>query len=393
MWRKNVVASVCLAACSLISQAGAQEDQDFKPGDFCKNVKPGLARTDAVDCPSKHAWDLFLALNHPAVDPTKGRGVPDTSKKFGAPGTTTVWETMRQATTDVYKDDGTRPPDNYDEPTPGAATGKIPELPKHIAIARAKAKAEGKLTAKFGDDGVFRNSGGFGETHMNRAMYEFTLKEGLYNLNGQQQYARDVIAKKRPTISFPPDAIEVKAAWLDFADPQGDGSVPAIPIDKQATYYTYTDQKTGKKYGLTALHILTKDIPNWFWATFHHKDEPDGAETEDTWGPPDVIKGTIWENYKLGGTQTDFVDQSGKPTKLSDYFVEFKFTDSSCMSCHARATASPIPGPKSTGLQSSVKLGSPNPAQFRDNDGNLIYVPLDFVFSMPFRAKWLEEKK
>ena len=27
-------------------------------------------------------------------------------------------------------------------------------------------------------------------------------------------------------------------------------------------------------FGLTALHITTKDLPNWLWATFEHVDNP-----------------------------------------------------------------------------------------------------------------------
>jgi hypothetical protein len=88
---------------------------------------------------------------------------------------------------------------------------------------------------------------------------------------------------------------------------------------------------------------LTKDSPNWFWASFHHKDAPTNPfEVKDDYGMPSALKGTVWENYRLGGTQTDFVEPTGSPTRLSDHYVEFGFQRSSCITCHANATISPI---------------------------------------------------
>ena len=384
---------------------------------YCRTIP---LRTDASDWPSKHAWDLFISINHPAADKKIARGVPDCTKRFGSPGETSVWETWRNAGSEVYKTDGSEPPLWDDTTLPDENPGRVPRLPQlRIASVLKPFFSPG--------DGVFHNDGGFGETRLNRATYEFIRAQCLFSIEGQQRYAKAVVAGKKPPIQFPADSIEAKAAWIDFADPQGDGSVPPISLERQGTYYTA--QFEGKKFGLVALHILTKDLTNWFWATFRHKDAPiDDAETPDTFGPPNVVRGTVWENYRLGGTQTDFTLPTGEPTLLSDHFVEFNFLKTSCMTCHATATISPEittstsgkkftslpngqalavcsiqPDAQDAGIDPCKKLlgdgafrpgtnalvtprGVPDPTWFT-KDGKPFYQQTDFVYSIPFRGK------
>jgi hypothetical protein len=138
---------------------------------------------------------------------------------------------------------------------------------------------------------------------------------------------------------------------------------------------------------LASFHIITKDLPNWFWCTFHHIDNPAGArESPDTYGPPPQLKGTVWGNYVLGGTQIDFVTPQGKPVFLSDALIEHpppsNFYDTSCMSCHALAAMSPD-GPAG----GAFFAGPPNPKIFFDQNGKPTELPTDFVFSIPSRAQ------
>lgn len=58
-------------------------------------------------------------------------------------------------------------------------------------------------------------------------------------------------------VTFPTDAIEVKANWIMISDAQ------------KGDFYTAVDSED-QLWGLVAMHILTKDIPNWHWATFEH---------------------------------------------------------------------------------------------------------------------------
>lgn len=342
-----------------------------------------LNREDAMNFPSKHAWNLFLLVNHPAKDPKLGRGIPDEGKAIGTPGTTVVWETWRLSETEVFLEGGVKPPAWDDLSLPGGpVSGKVPDPPKSLVLELAEGPRElnlnltHKALRPFFDpsDGIYKGFGGFGESRMNRATYKFVVDNDLFSIEGQQQYTRDFIAGNKPLLSFPVDSMEVKAAWVELTPED-------IAAGKDKEHYIA--EYEGKVYGLSSLHIITKDIPNWFWCTFHHEDVPDtGAETPDTYGMPKVLEGTVWEHYELGGTQTDFVDSIGQPTLLSDPYIEKGFEKSSCISCHARASM----GPNGAGLSSSVVLGTPNPSDFVV-DGKPVLMQTDFLFSLPFRAK------
>jgi hypothetical protein len=355
----------------------------------CASAEVTLNRADALDNPSRHAWNLFLMLNHPAKDVKQGRGQPDLTKKFGASGTTTVWETWRLARTEVFLPQGKPPPKDFNDLSfPGGNMAKVPEPTKAQLLKEAAATppVPGALKPLFDPvDGVFDCAGGFGETRMNKSTYDFIVQNGLYSLEGQSRFAADYVAGKKPNLSFPVDSIEVKAAWVQFDDAE-------LAANKDKTFYSI--RHDGKVYGLAALHIITKDLPNWFWATFHHVSNPENRwGGKDTVGQPKEVKGTVWENYKLGGPQVDFVEPNGRPTLMSDHYVEFGFQRSSCISCHARATASPNMD-QIQRLGSKVVLGSPDyreyfkpidPAKFEDAEPLLMQT--DFLWSLPFRAR------
>lgn len=437
-------------------------------GNHCK-VTP--TRSDALDWPSKHAWNLFMMLNHPSIDEALRRGVPDCTKPIGAPGTTTVWETWRNAESEVFVP--SEPPEWNDHTTlPDMKPGQVPN-PSPVQVM----SITGLDGASFADasfhsivkrnevevmlspDGVFSGSGGIGETRINKTTYEFIKDQCLYNRQGLMRYANAIIAGKKDKISLPADSIEVKAVWIDFEWPG-----TAVPPEKWDSYYTAQCEQcqkfdaageevldengnpilVDKTLGLAALHVLTKDTPNWFWATFHHNDNPSNIhEMEDTFGRPADLSGTVWENYALGGAQIDFTSPDGKASILSDHFVEFGFQKSSCISCHATATIS-TDFPQGSGnalslaQQRSICLLDPSIFQTGfcsrlvgehfykldldangkpklDGEGNLIrknelieergtpvhdwflkngeefYFQTDFLYSIPFRAGRVEE--
>jgi hypothetical protein len=176
-------------------------------------------------------------------------------------------------------------------------------------------------------------------------------------------------------LDFPVDSIEVKAVWLEF-------SKKSLEEGKHLTYYFA--EHNGKTYGLTSFHILTKDVPKWFWATFHHKDAPENEfELPDNHGLPAIAEGTVWENYVLGGTQIDFVDEIGRPNILSDHYIEFGFQESSCITCHSQASGSPD---SSSPPRQTIEVGVPNSNNYLKN-GELFYLSTDFLWSIPFRAR------
>jgi|SRR5579859_139112 len=362
-------------------------------------------RNEAMDAPAKHAWDLFLTLNHPARDIRVARGVPDCTKALGSVGTTSVWETWRLARTEVFLKDGSEPPAWEDTSIPGALFGQTPAPPSSAVSASPHDPPlhDPRLAAMSGthvlfdpikDQGVFEGRGGIGETHVNKSTYDFIKQNCLWSYDGLSRYAKAVDDGKKPPLSFPPESMEVKAVWVKFKPED-------MSAGKAATYYTATAD--GATYGLTAFHILTKDVPNWFWATFHHKDEPANSdETPSTFPQPSAVRGTVWSNYELGGVQTDFTDPTGNPTILSDYYIEFGFTKSSCITCHASGHGHPEP-PRDTsgklvrdargriaaaqqGPLQTTDIGIPNSTLFQKN-GKPYFVQTDFLWSIPFRAQ------
>ena len=341
-----------------------------------------LNREDAMNFPSRHAWNLFLTVNHPSKDPKLGRGLPDLSKSIGTPGTTVVWETWRLSASEVFLPKGAEPPPWDDLTLPGSpVSGKVPEPPKEVLLKKLES---GKRITPGGtgvffdpEEGIFTGFGGFGESRMNKVTYEFVRSQKLYSIEGQAAFAKDVIDGKKPPLSFPVDAMEVKGAWIEF-------TAEDIQNGKDRRYYVA--EFNGKKYGLTSLHIITKDIPNWFWSTFHHVESPTtGAETPDTFGRPAVLQGTVWQNYKLGGTQTDFVTSIGAKTLLSDPYIEKGFERSSCITCHSQARRDPT-GPLPRPFNSAFDAGAPNESWFvRDNKP--FVAQMDFLFSLATRAR------
>jgi hypothetical protein len=390
-----ITVSVVALALSLTPTISLGQTPQQPPMNYCR-FTPN--RAEALDFPSKHAWDIFLTLIHPAKDMKVARGEPDCSKPVGAPGTTSVWETWRLARTEVFLQDGSEPPVWSDTSLPHAYLGSVPYAERSPHDPQDTKRLRIQLDPEK-DQGVFKDHGGIGETHMNRSTYEFIRESCLFSFDGLSRYSKAVLDGKKSALSFPSDSIEVKAVWVQFTPED-------IKAKRQKNYYVGQDDK-GNVYGLTALHILTKDTPNWFWTTFHHVEEPKNEyEVPDTYGRPKDLDGTIWAYYVLGGTQTDFIKPFGEATILSDYYIEFDFQKSSCMTCHANAHGHPDPERTNDGkllrnakggivaategpLQ-TIDLGIPNPNLFK-KDGKLYFMQTDFLWSIPFRAR--EEQK
>ncbi len=160
---------------------------------------------------------------------------------------------------------------------------------------------------------------------MNRATFDFIVDNELWYVEGQQ-----VMFDTGTPIAFPEESKEIKAQWR------------LIDQDAADRYHTATfinDDGEDELWGLTSLHITTKDVPNWFWATWEHADNTDLeaiVPSVDTHGLPDQLVGTKWENYVLRGSQVDFVDSTGRPTILANSQIEDGFQEtSSCITCHA----------------------------------------------------------
>jgi hypothetical protein len=290
----------------------------------------------------EYAWRLFVALNWPA-DVT--RRTADPRAVLGAPGPVT-WETWQNAA-DVYLEHGKDPgPWALGQQASGAAyetrfeTASLNELKKtrHIVagvmvpLADPLAQVQRLI-----------------EVRMNRISFDYVRSHELYNVEGQLH----AVASGR-AVTFPYGALQIKASWRPIAERD------------RSRYHTITVQfanGTARLYGLTALNIAAKEMPNWLWASFEHVDNAT-RENGEGWQLPSRdsfacrnesdcnrapsgvgLEGTVWENYRLRGTLTSFVDANLRPRLLANSELEAGLQMSaSCITCHSRASIGLIDG-------------------------------------------------
>lgn len=216
-------------------------------------------------------------------------------------------------------------------------------LPKH-ALAATKATPNQPLEI------VFRNQDSFNYIVSNNLQ----LASGLA-----------LIAAKNTPIQFPTGAIEVKTNWVDASTMPQNG----------APFFTNTFN--GATYALVAMHVTSKQLPNWTWATFEYQGNAgrcDYIGCNDAFGsvnpsvpPQNVSPATTGQTYLganqvctqtsalhtlftsanvpqafsgycLKGSQIDFTTADGLAIRLGNSVTENGFVQqSSCMTCHGRA--------------------------------------------------------
>ena len=372
-------------------------------------VEPrGAALT--MDNADEFAWRLFVALNWPAsatVTATAGAVVDADAGAGGRPvlgdGGPVVWETWATAG-QIFLEDGSDPGPWRGAGRAGSAVATesrfenlaLKELPnaRHVV---------GGVMVPLADPPA--SASRLTEIRMNRASYEFIRSAELYNVDGQLR-ARAAEAR----IDFPSGARDVKAKWRPIRD------------EERSRYHSvrvvFADGST-RLFGLTALHIASKDQPHWFWATFEQVDNPLQSDNEgwrlpsrDRFGcrgaaedcnraPRGVgLEGTVWQYYRLRGTLTRYVDGAGRPQRLANSELEAGMqTSASCMTCHSRSSigeeggASPsrltVLDPSGGGASPGAParrgyVGLPKDEWFgrRENGRGAGFWPLDFVWSL-----------
>lgn len=412
--------------------AGAVAPHDETPGD----------KALPANFPDQFAWKLFLEVNRKAEKQSPVGG------KAGAPlSNDAVWET--------WADDAQTFPTNPDPanpprwPTAGQAPNKpkslAPPLRRRIEILRSKrllgapgrppleAVEVGKLTP-----GGFNAPDGNGvgeEVHRNKATFDYIVANGLWYQEGIAAFfdkaakaAGDDVAFAAKTVNLPRTSIEVKANWIVIDEK-----------DKPRFHWNYNAE--GQLLGLVATHIISKDLPNWFWCTFEHVDNPgrgDFIGIHDSFGvepahtpsktsqvgavyPPETMKESLlklfeeygyrgdwaeqYKNYRLKGSQIDYTDGPGRPLVLGNSVTESGFVpSSSCITCHSRAAvnASGGSGFPIFGEQALLPLlngdslqpvltynGPPDPNWYFLDSGNgatLRNLQTDFIWAIPLKA-------
>jgi len=375
-------ASLALAAgptrppCGL-SATGGPEGPALKPQDVCSTVTPqkGPITNPAVQAPDQFAWKRFAELNAPA-------------------GNNQVkWQTFaNQADLYVANPNPNKPP-TYPGPE------KTHQL--RIAPSRQRLLARGLdlLSAHQPESTECSSASVQEEVRLNRDVFNFVVGSKLWYVEGQV-----AAFNQGTTVNFPTTALEVKANWK-----------PITANEKSA--YLWAEGSNHQLYGLVAMHVLSKDVPNWFWATFEHKSNPCYGKylaPQDNFGFPNGaskpsagllalfkkygVNAKVFSNYRLDGAMVDFTDSEGAPIILGNSITEDGFqTTASCVTCHSRSTAGP--NTKSFGQgrlsvfdpavvynkQPQSFNGTPDPGwfwNFTAKPPTANYIQLDFVWSL-----------
>src|SRR5882762_6027027 len=189
----------------------------------------------AMNEPDKVAWQFFIQVN----------------TKAGQSGNNALFETWA-SDTDTF----TMNPQFPQSPAPLAL--RQPIVP---TIGREALQESGALLPA-----VPPNPNVGEEARRNKVTFDFIVQNNLYKVSG----LRAAFGK---TISFPVDSIEVKANWIPVADVPAFTLNRVTPADVPQVFHVNTGSD-GKQYALVSMHIISKLVPNWTWATFEHQLNP-----------------------------------------------------------------------------------------------------------------------
>lgn len=347
-------------------------------------AQSGPARNPAVQRPDAFAWELFARVNAPAPDAVNGE---------------VVWQTWaEQSAVFVAQPDPSRPPTWNSARSEGRRTRLRPGMRRHLQARLRTGRTHAPENPCDLHDAQ--------EVRLNQDTFDYVIDNRLWYLEGQLDAFRSGF-----TVNLPTSSIEVKANWAPIAEAQ------------RAGYHTRVDA-TGQLYGLVALHLTSKNLPGWTWATFEHRQNPCfGAfmPPQDDFGVTasgepsqrllDLFEqrgmaAEVWKNYRLDGAQVAPTTLEGRPIILGNSVTELEFqTTSSCVTCHARATVGADSKGFSTGRLAvfdpdRVWQGTPqgftgdvDPRWFYDEDfKERRFLQLDFVWSLacanPIGSLW-----
>lgn len=329
---------------------------------------------EAMRFPDMQAWISFSQV----VQPIAGIGGY----------TFTTWPTQAQA---------------YSPPSPVAVTMSLADSAKDMAgrfaphpprqqLERQKMLQHSKVKGFTleGTDAPNCRMASNETVHLNPPLVAYLHKANLWNIAGIDAYTS---AGKK--IVMPQGSVEIKANWV-----QADAG-------SAASYITMQDGQ-GNTWKLLSMHVISKQLPNWTWATFEHKDNTCYGKylnPQDDFGFPKGatapsaaltavfshygVNTSVVNNYRLVGAQTDFTDETGRPVVLGNSVTEAGFqTTSSCITCHGRASFDSTGSPQLSifNPQQQSYNGVLNPSWYFASNGKQINFQTDFMWSMVFCA-------
>ena len=235
------------------------------------------------------------------------------------------------------------------------------------------------------------------EVHINPAARGF--------ITGQQYETRPpqtAAAQKGTDIEFPMSAVEIKVDWI----PSTDFQTPFTCANPPAGVHVETI--AGTCYAMAGVHIISKLLKDWVWATF----EPQSMTTNplrcqtfgpcnDPWGsnpatssggpngftqPTAAVAALIKQanlpseflNYRLDGVQTTFTTATGAPTYLGNSIIEGEnvgqtFNTASCITCHSVSSI------ENNGTDGITEINEQVGPQYQIPTG---WIARDFVWSL-----------
>jgi hypothetical protein len=341
------------------------EGPAFDPRNVCATFPPpqlGAITNSAMQQPERVAWEIFSELNRP---------VPGSRESW--------WQTFPEQA-EVYPPD----PDPANPPRWEDISGLEPVLGLRPSTQQGLRAAPDAAAASNPCD--VPNSE---EVRINRDTFDYLIANELWYVEGKAKRFAEAFE-----VDFPTGSREVKANWrkLDASDDR--------------STYLWKEDSAGQAWGLVALHIVSKEVPNWIWATFEHATNPCYAkylQAQDSFGLEDGkvtdrllalfdehgLDPALWSNYRLDGAQVTFTDPTGRPIVLGNSITEFGFqTTASCMTCHARAT-SDASGSGTLPVFNEVGQsdhGAPDPRWYYSafDPVERVYMQLDFLWSVAF---------
>jgi len=332
--------------------------------------------------PEETAWRLFVAANCPANK------------------TQVVWETWIEQD-QLYPANGSATAQALRPPVSSRRLHGSP-LARAMTAQRRGVAAElipsTQCNAMNGPPpNVKPNSTVCEEARLNPAAQKFVSDNG-YRTRPLQTKA----AQQGTDIEFPVPAIEVKVDWIPATDfePPFNCTTPPQGL--------HVETIAGTCYAMAGMHISSKLLKDWVWATF----EPQSMLTNplrcitfapctDPWGSsPSTSNGgpsgftnqtpalaalvkqaklfPEFANYRLDGVQIKFTAPDGKPTYLGNSVIEGENVGmtkdtASCITCHSVSSI------KNDGTDGITKINSQVGSQYQVPPS---WIARDFVWSL-----------
>jgi hypothetical protein len=259
------------------------------------------------------------------------------------------------------------------------------------------------------------------EVRRNLASYNYIVTPPGIGMNTQPGMKKLYAAGT--TVDFPPEAVEVKADWVPVQYVmQWIPGMTSTQLVEQNYYTNFAPGTPGAppvEYALFSVHISSKWLPNWVWASFEHQLNLGRCDTMgclDAYGTtqpavsPNLAASNTtypactktpalvaamnaaglapqWQNYCLKATQINFTNPAASNNAIlaGDSVTErvlagVPIEQSSCITCHAYAAYTATGAANTNGLQNN-NIGAVNNTLLANSK------TADFIWGILFAPK------